>query len=389
MLQQLQDFLHRQVEPNEHRWHQESALSSPSAPPLLEELKAAARAAGLWNLFLPVTVDEPGLTNVEYAPLAEAMGAIPWAAEVFNCSAPDTGNMELLAKYGSPEQQRRWLDPLLAGTIRSAYLMTEPGVASSDATNIQTTVVRDRDSYVVNGTKWFGTGVLNPSCRIWIVMGRSSTDGPRHRQHSQVLVEPDTPGVTIVRELPVLGVVEGSAGHAEVAFDNVRIPVENMVLGEGRGFEIAQGRLGPGRIHHCMRTIGVAERTLSLTCRRLADRTAFGRPLADNDHRQQKVAEARIEINMARLLTLDAARAIDEGGAKAATAKIAMAKVAVPRMARRVTDQAIQAFGAAGLTDDFRLPDLYRTARWVSIADGPDEVHARTVGRLELAPYRS
>jgi acyl-CoA dehydrogenase len=295
--------------------------------------------------------------------------------------------MELLSKYGSPEQIGKWLTPLLEGRIRSAYLMTEPDVASSDATNIQTTIRRDGDSYVVNGRKWFITGALNPACRIFIVMGRSAYDGPRHLQHSQILVEPDTPGVTIIRALPVLGVYEGASGHAEVAFHDVRVPAENVILGEGRGFEIAQGRLGPGRIHHCMRTIGVAERALALMCARLCTRATFGRSLADNDHWQQKVAEARTDIEMSRLLTLDAAAAIDEGGAKSAAAKIAMIKVAVPRMARNVTDLAIQAFGATGLTDDFRLPELYRTARWVSIADGPDEVHNRTIARIELRPY--
>lgn len=267
--------------------------------------------------------------------------------------------------------------------------MTEPGVASSDATNIETTIERDGDHYVVNGRKWFATGVLNPACTIWIVMGRSSSDGPRHTQHTQILVEPGTPGVTIVRPLPVLGVIEGYAGHAEVEFDHVRVPAENVILGEGRGFEIAQGRLGPGRIHHCMRTIGLAERALDAMCDRLLSRSAFGRTLADNEHWQQKVAEARIDIDMARLLTLDAADTIDNAGIKAAMAKVAMIKVAVPRMARRVIDQAIQAFGAAGLTDDFRLPEMYRTARWVSIADGPDEVHARTVARMEFAAHRN
>ncbi|MGU3498731.1 acyl-CoA dehydrogenase family protein [Mycobacterium sp. C31M] len=388
LLPRLRAFIDEHVVPAESRWDSEVQNSGNATPPVIKELAAKAREAGLWNLFLPEPGFGAGLSNRQYAPLAEEMGRIIWSAEVFNCSAPDTGNMELLWKYGTAEQKQRWLTPLLAGEIRSAYLMTEPGVASSDATNIETTIERDGDSYVINGRKWFATGVLNPSCAIWIVMGRSSNDGSRHTQHTQILVEPTTPGVTIVRPLPVLGVLEGYTGHAEVAFDNVRVPAENVILGEGRGFEISQGRLGPGRIHHCMRTIGLAERALEAMCDRLLTRTAFGRTLADNEHWQQKVAEARIDIDMARLLTLDAAETIDSEGIRAALAKVAMIKVAVPRMARRVIDQAIQAFGAAGLTDDFRLPELYRTARWVSIADGPDEVHARTVARLEFKARR-
>ncbi|NEW27076.1 acyl-CoA dehydrogenase family protein [Nocardia cyriacigeorgica] len=384
LLHRVRAFMDEHVQPAEKQWDAEIRTENKSTPPVVTELAAKARAAGLWNLFLPDPEVGAGLSNLEYAPLAEAMGRTLWAAEVFNCSAPDTGNMELLWKYGTEEQKQRWMVPLLAGEIRSAYLMTEPHVASSDATNIETTITRDGDSYVINGRKWFATGVLNPACSIWIVMGRSSTDGPRHAQHTQILVEPDAPGVRIVRPLPVLGVLEGYTGHAEVELDNVRVPAENVILGEGRGFEISQGRLGPGRIHHCMRTIGLAERALEAMCDRLLDRTAFGRRLSDNEHWQQQVAQARIDIDMARLLTLDAADTIDNRGIKAALAKVAMIKVAVPRMARKVTDQAIQAFGAAGLTDDFRLPELYRTARWVSIADGPDEVHARTVARLEF-----
>ncbi|MCD5422442.1 acyl-CoA dehydrogenase family protein [Rhodococcus pyridinivorans] len=388
LLPRLKAFMDEHVRPQESRWDRESNECGTTTPAIVTELKTLAREAGLWNLFLPDPAAGSGLTNLQYAPLAEEMGSVHWASEVFNCSAPDTGNMELLWKYGSHEQKERWLTPLLAGEIRSAYLMTEPGVASSDATNIETTVTRDGDSYIVNGRKWFATGVLNPACAIWIVMGRSSTDGARHTQHTQILVEPDSPGITVVRPLPVLGVLEGSTGHAEVSFDNVRVPAANVILGEGRGFEIAQGRLGPGRIHHCMRTIGLAERALDAMCERLLARATFGRTLADNEHWQQKIAEARIDIDMARLLTLDAAETIDNHGIKGALAKVAMIKVAVPRMARRVIDQAIQAFGAAGLTDDFRLPEMYRTARWVSIADGPDEVHARTVARLELAAHR-
>lgn len=389
LLPRIREFMNEQVRPAETRWDAEVASLGNSTPPVVTELAAKARTAGLWNLFLPDPQMGAGLTNRQYAPLAEEMGRTIWAAEVFNCNAPDTGNMELLWKYGSAAHKDRWLAPLLSGDIRSAYLMTEPAVASSDATNIETTIERDGDSYVINGRKWFATGVLNPNCTIWIVMGRSSNDGPRYSQHTQILVEPTTPGITVLRPLPVLGVLEGYTGHAEVQFDNVRVPAENVILGEGRGFEISQGRLGPGRIHHCMRTIGLAERALGEMCDRLQSRTAFGRTLADNEHWQQKVAEARIDIDMARLLTLDAAEAIDNHGIKPALAKVAMIKVAVPRMARRVIDQAIQAFGAAGLTDDFRLPELYRTARWVSIADGPDEVHARTVARLEFKKRNS
>lgn len=386
----LQRFMRTRVLPNEQTW--DAQLRTPPdgrwpVPPLLRELQAEARAEGLWNLFVPREFDAAGLTNEQYAPLAEQMGWVPWAPEVFNCSAPDTGNMEVLMRYGTEEQRARWLTPLLNGETRSAFLMTEPDVASSDATNVRTQVRRDGGHYVITGRKWFGTGVMDERCALWIVMGVTDAGAPKHLRQSLLLVRPDTPGITVVRPLSVFGDVGPPHGHAEVRFEEVRVPAANLLLGEGRGFEIAQGRLGPGRVHHCMRVIGVAERALAVMCQRLLDRAAFGTTLARNPYWEQLIGQSRIEIDMCRLLTLDAARCIDEGGAQAARARVAAIKVAVPRMARKVTDRAIQACGAAGLSSDLRLPAMYAHARWVSIADGPDEVHNRTVARMELAKH--
>lgn len=387
----VSQFMTDQVLPRETAWDQQ-AVAAPdgswTVPAVLTDLQAQARSQGLWNLFLPDTgLGGAGLSNVQYAPLAEEMGWVPWAAEVFNCSAPDTGNMEVLAAFGTDKQKDRWLRPLLDATSRSAFLMTEPEVASSDATNIRTSIRRVGDEYVISGRKWFATGVMDPRCDIWIVMGVTDPDAPPHQRFSQVVVEPDTPGIKVVRPLTVFGDAEPPHGHAEVILDEVRVPVSHLLLGEGRGFEVAQARLGPGRIHHCMRTIGLAERALSLMAVRLTSRHAFGMALSRNGHWEQVVGEARIDIDMARLLTLHAAYRIDTLGARAARADIAAIKSAVPRMARRVIDRAIQAFGAAGLSADYRLPTLYATARWVSIADGPDEVHNRTVAREEFRKH--
>jgi acyl-CoA dehydrogenase len=356
---------------------------------LLENLKAKARTAGLWNLFLPESGYGAGLTNLEYAPLCEIMGRSPWAPEAFNCSAPDTGNMEVLVRYGTPEQRQRWLEPLLAGEIRSAFAMTEPEVASSDATNIETRIRRDGDQYMINGRKWWTSGALDPRCKIMIVMGQSDPDNPdRYRRQSMILVPLPHPGVVIKRMLPVFGYDEAPHGHAEVLFDNVRIPAANMLLGEGRGFEIAQGRLGPGRIHHCMRLIGLAERALERMCRRTMTRTAFGAHISDQSVTQERIAEARIMIEQARLLTLKAAWMMDKYGNKEARVEIAMIKVAAPNMACRVIDWAIQAFGGAGVTGDYGLPYAYATARVLRLADGPDEVHRNQIARLELRKYQ-
>jgi acyl-CoA dehydrogenase len=356
---------------------------------LLEELKARSRAAGLWNLFLPESEYGAGLTNLEYAPLCEIMGRSPWAPEAFNCSAPDTGNMEVLVRYGTAEQRKRWLDPLLAGDIRSAFAMTEPEVASSDATNIETRVRRDGNEYVINGRKWWTSGALDPRCKVMIVMGQSEPDSPdRYRRQSMVLVPLPHPGVIIKRMLPVFGYDEAPHGHAEAVFDNARVSAANMLLGEGRGFEIAQGRLGPGRIHHCMRLIGLAERALERMCRRTMGRIAFGMRISDQTVTQERIAEARIMIEQARLLTLKAAYMMDKYGNKAARAEIAMIKVAAPNMACQVIDWAIQAFGGAGVTGDYGLPYAYATARLLRIADGPDEVHRNQIARLELRKYQ-
>jgi acyl-CoA dehydrogenase len=383
-------FMAEHIYPNEEELFAQVDKGDRWQPvPLLESLKTKARTAGLWNLFLPESAYGAGLSNLEYAPLCEIMGRSPWAPEAFNCSAPDTGNMEVLVRYGTAEQRRRWLEPLLAGEIRSAFAMTEPDVASSDATNIETGIRRDGDEYVVNGRKWWTSGALDPRCRIMVVMGQSDPDHPdRYRRQSMVLVPLPYPGVVIKRMLPVFGYDEAPHGHAEVLFDNVRVPAANMLLGPGRGFEIAQGRLGPGRIHHCMRLIGLAERSLERMCRRTLTRTAFGAYISDQSVTQERIAEARILIEQARLLTLKAAWLMDNCGNKAARAEIAMIKVAAPNMACRVIDWAIQAFGGAGVTGDYGLAYAYATARVLRLADGPDEVHRNQIARLELRKYQ-
>ena len=384
----LNAFFDEFVYPNEQRYYQEVAAGDRWQPThLVEELKAAARSAGLWNLFLPASARGAGLTNTEYAPLCEIMGRVLWAPEVFNCSAPDTGNMEVLERYGTPAQKAQWLEPLLAGTIRSAFCMTEPDVASSDATNIESSIVRDGDDYVLDGRKWWSTGAGDPRCRIFIVMGKSDRQAPRYAQQSMLLVPRDTPGVKILRHLPVFGYDDAPHGHMEIDFENVRVPQSNMLLGEGRGFEIAQGRLGPGRIHHCMRLIGLAERGLEKMCLRVKSRTTFGKPVAERTVTLERIAESRIMIDQARLLTLKAAYMMDTVGNKAARTEIAMIKVAAPAMACTVLDWAIQAHGAAGVCDDFGLAQAYAHARTLRLADGPDEVHRNQIGKLELAKH--
>jgi acyl-CoA dehydrogenase len=354
---------------------------------LIEELKPKARAAGLWNLFLPDSDYGAGLTNLEYAPLAELMGRVPWASEVFNCSAPDTGNMETIERYGSDAHKRRWLEPLLAGQIRSAFAMTEPEVASSDATNIQTSMRREGDEYVINGRKWWTSGAGDPRCAVYIVMGKTDPEAPRHAQQSMILVPADAPGLTVVRPLNVFGYDDAPHGHMEVVFDEVRVPAANILLGEGRGFEIAQGRLGPGRIHHCMRSIGLAERALELMCKRLASRVAFGGPIARQGVWSERIAESRCLIDQARLLTLKAAHMMDTVGNKGAKAEIAMIKVVAPNVACQVLDWAIQAHGGGGMCDDFPVAYAYTLARTLRLADGPDEVHRNAIAKLELARW--
>lgn len=402
-VRELQDrltaFMEAHIYPNERRLYEEAERLGPWAVyPVVEALKPLARAAGLWNLFLPPTADGAqgarsahgaGLSNFDYAPLCEIMGRSHLAPEVFNCSAPDAGNMEVLARYGSPTQQARWLQPLLDGEIRSCFAMTEPKVASSDATNIESSIVRDGDDYIVNGLKWYTTNATDPRCKIAIFMGKTDAQNPdRHRQQSMILVPLDTPGVKVVRPIGVFGFYGVPDRASEVQFENVRVPAANMLLGEGRGFEIAQGRLGPGRIHHCMRLIGLAERMLELMCRRTLSRTAFGKKIAEQGVTLERIAESRILIDQARLLTLNAAHQMDCVGNKGAKAEIAMIKVAAPNMACRVIDWAIQAYGGGGTNNDVGLASAYATARLLRLADGPDEVHREQIGKLELAKYR-
>jgi acyl-CoA dehydrogenase len=384
---QLQSFMEREVYPAEKVFERElnDAPSRWQIPPVMEELKKKARAEGLWNLFLPESELGAGLNNLEYAPLCEIMGRSPIAPEVFNCSAPDTGNMETLVRYATPEQQERWLKPLLAGEIRSSFAMTEPAVASSDATNIEARIERDgNQGYVVNARKWWTSGAMDPRCKIFILMGKTDPNAPRHEQQSMILVPRDTPGVNVVRPLTVFGYDDAPHGHAEVEFKDVRVPAENILLGEGRGFEIAQGRLGPGRIHHCMRMIGLAERSLEAMVARVKSRTAFGRPLADQGVIREWIADSRMEIEQSRLLTLKAAHMMDTVGNKAAQAEIAMIKVIAPKMLLAVIDRAIQAHGGAGVSQDFGLAYAWARSRVMRIVDGPDEVHKRAIARMEL-----
>ena len=385
----LNDFIAAHITPNEGRLVAELEAGDRWQPvPIIEELKPKAKAAGLWNLFLPDSEHGAGLTNLEYAPLSEIMGRTGWASEVFNCSAPDTGNMEVLDRYGSPEHKKQWLTPLLDGEIRSAFAMTEPAVASSDATNIEASIVREGDEYVINGRKWWTSGAGDPRCKVLIFMGKTAPDDPdRYKQQSMILVPMDAPGVMVERMLNVFGYDDAPHGHAEMSFDNVRVPASNLLLGEGRGFEIAQGRLGPGRIHHCMRTIGVAERALEAMCKRLLSRTAFGKPIASHNVWQQRIADSRIEIEQCRLLTLKAAYMMDTVGNKVARAEIAMIKVAAPRMALQVIDDAIQAHGGGGVSQEFPLARLWAGVRTLRFADGPDEVHKNQIARLELKKY--
>jgi alkylation response protein AidB-like acyl-CoA dehydrogenase len=394
LMARLQRFMDQYIYPNEKTCSEQMAKfraeGNPwQVPQIIEDLKQKAKEEGLWNLFLPESEVGGGLTNLEYAPLCEIMGRVGWASEVFNCSAPDTGNMEVIERYGTEKHKEQWLKPLLEGKIRSAFLMTEPAVASSDATNIATRIERDGDHYVINGRKWWSSGVGDPRCKIAIVMGKTDPNAELHRQQSQILVPLDTPGIKVVRMLPVFGYDDAPHGHGEVLLENVRVPVENLILGEGRGFEISQGRLGPGRIHHCMRTIGVAERALEAMCRRLLTREAFGKKIAEHSVWEQRVAEARTDIEMARLLTLKAAYMMDTVGNKVARGEIAMIKVAAPRVALKVIDDAIQAHGGAGVTTDFGLAVTYAHMRTLRLADGPDEVHNRTIARLEFRKYKA
>ena len=388
----LSAFFDEHIYPNERAFVDEVSRNRRSGnawvpTTLVETLKGRAREAGLWNLFLPDSSRGAGLTNLEYAPLAEIMGRVPWAPEVFNCNAPDTGNMETLERYGTEAQKRAWLEPLLAGEMRSAFLMTEPDVASSDATNIETRIERDGDAYLVNGHKWWSSGAGDPRCKLYIVMGKTDPRAPKHLQQSMILVPADTPGVTVHRPLSVFGYDDAPHGHMDITLENVRVDAANILLGAGRGFEIAQGRLGPGRIHHCMRLIGLAERALELMCKRAAQRVAFGRPLAAQTITQERIGEARCLIEQARLLTLKAAYMMDTVGNKAARGEIAMIKVVAPNMACQVIDWAIQAHGGGGVSDDFPLAYAFASARTLRFADGPDEVHRIAVAKLELARH--
>ena len=384
-------FMNEHVYPNEARYEAE-LHGDPNQrfrqPPVMEELKAIARGMGLWNLFLTNSKRGPGLTNLDYAPIAEIMGRVHWAPEVFNCSAPDTGNMEVLDRFGSASQCDKYLTPLLEGKIRSAYCMTEPDVASSDATNVRTRIERDGDHYVITGRKWWITNSYNPLLGIFILMGKTDPDQPIHKQQSQIIIDPSTPGITLVRPLSAFGYFDEPKGHAEIIFDNVRVPAENLILGEGRGFEISQGRLGPGRIHHCMRIVGQSERLLEKLCRRILSRVAFGKPLADESIWQERIAEARTQIEMCRLLTFRAAYLMDTVGNKAARSEIAQIKVAATRMGQSIADMTIQAFGAAGLAPDHGIAYDFARMRMIRLGDGPDEVHNRTIARVELNKYR-
>ena len=397
----LLKFMGEHIYPAEAKYEAEIAANTAAGKrwtPLntIEELKPKARAIGLWNLFLPPTAGgegsahngrDFGLSNSDYAPLAEIMGRVPWCSEVFNCSAPDTGNMETIERYGLPEHKERWLQPLLDGKIRSAFAMTEPAVASSDATNIASRIERDGDDYVINGRKWWISGAGDPRCQIYIFMGKTDPEAPRHSQQSMILVPADTPGIEVLRPLSVFGYDDAPHGHMEISFDNVRVPASSILLGEGRGFEIAQGRLGPGRIHHCMRLIGLAERSLELMCKRASSRVAFGRTVAEQGVTRERIAEARCRIDMARLLTLKAAWIMDVAGNKTAKAEIAMIKVVAPSMALQVIDWAMQAHGGAGVCEDFPLASFYAHARTLRFADGPDEVHRNAIAKLELGKY--
>ncbi len=382
----LAAFMEAEVYPNEALYQEQLSDGDTrwKVLPIVEDLKTKAKAAGLWNLFLPESELGAGLTNLEYAPLCEIMGRVPWAPEVFNCSAPDTGNMETLVRYGDAAQKEQWLKPLLSGDIRSAFAMTEPDVASSDATNIKTSIHLDGDHYVINGRKWWTSGIGSPHCKVMIVMGKNDPNAETYRQQSMILVPVNTPGVTVLRMLDVMGFDDAPHGHGEVVFDNVRVPAGNMLLGEGRGFEIAQGRLGPGRIHHCMRIIGIAERALEMMCKRATERETWGKALADRGVTQERIAKSRIEIEMCRLLVLKAAWMMDEVGNKAARQEIAMIKVAAPNMALAVVDRAIQAFGGAGMCQDTPLAYYWARMRALKFADGPDEVHRRQIARTEL-----
>jgi acyl-CoA dehydrogenase len=392
--EKLLKFMDEHIYPNEKAYKQEIDRNGQEkgnrwlATTIIEDLKPKARAAGLWNLFLPKSTRAPeGLSNLDYAPLCEIMGRVGWAAEVFNCSAPDTGNMETIERYGSEEHKKQWLEPLLRGEIRSAFAMTEPAVASSDATNIATRIQRDGDEYVINGHKWWISGAGDPRCKVFILMGKTDPDAPRHSQQSMILVPADAKGVTIKRPLPVFGYDDAPHGHCEILFENVRVPASNILLGEGRGFEIAQGRLGPGRIHHCMRAIGVAERGLEYMCKRLNERIAFGKRVSEQSIWHERIAESRIMIDTARLLTLKAAYMMDTVGNKHAKAEIAMIKVLAPNVTQQVLDWAIQAHGAGGVCDDFPLAAQWAGNRTLRIADGPDEVHRNSIAKLELAKH--
>jgi acyl-CoA dehydrogenase len=388
LLARLRAFMDAHIYPNDQAYYQEVASGDRwTHVTLIDRLKPLAKEAGLWNLFLPASGHGAGLTNLEYAPLCEEMGRVHWCPAVFNCAAPDTGNMETLERFGTDAHKERWLKPMLAGEMRSAFAMTEPQVASSDATNIESSIVRDGDDYVINGRKWWISGMGEADCALMIFMGKTDPTAPKHRQQSIVLVPRDTPGITVLRPMTVLGYDDAPHGHMEILFENVRVSASNMLLGEGRGFEIAQARLGPGRIHHCMRMIGMAERALEAMCRRVKSRVAFGKPLAEQGVIIERIANARIMIDQVRLLTLHAAHRMDTVGNKAAKAEIAMIKVAAPSMACQVIDWAMQAHGAAGISQDFFLANYYAHARKIRFADGPDEVHRHQLGRLELAKH--